>query len=116
MPRSTALGIVGAATHQDRRHRPRQQTRRDGLCHDGHERTLQGAHRSARPYPLKEEVSRNRIVVYEPYLADSADERMFRAVRDRERWFQIVMGQKLKFDEATSEELANRVLPNSLRA
>jgi hypothetical protein len=41
---------------------------------------------------------------------------MFRAVRDRERWFQIVMGQKLKFDEATSEELANRVLPNLLRA
>ena len=40
---------------------------------------------------------------------------MFRVVRDRERWFQIVMGQTLEFDEATSEELANRVpLPPEL--
>lgn len=35
---------------------------------------------------------------------------MFRVVRDRERWFQIVMGQKFEFDEASSEEFANRVL------
>src|SRR5258708_39665740 len=28
---------------------------------------------------------------------------MFRVVQDRERWFQIVMGQKFEFDEATSE-------------
>jgi hypothetical protein len=54
-------------------------------------------------------------VVYEPFLAGSADEKMFRVVRDRERWFQIVMGQKFEFDERTSEELAERVpLPNQL--
>ena len=36
-------------------------------------------------------------------------------VRDRERWFQIVMGQKFEFDEATSEQLAARVpLPEEL--
>jgi len=57
----------------------------------------------------KAEVARRPIVVYEPFLAGSADEKMFRVVRDRERWFQIVMGQKFEFDEATSEALANRV-------
>ena len=63
----------------------------------------------------KAEVSRRSIVVYEPFLAGSADEKMFRVVRDRERWFQIVMGQKFEFDEATSEQLANRVpLPEGL--
>ena len=55
------------------------------------------------------------IVIYEPYLGGSADEKMFRVVQDRERWFQIVMGQKFEFDEATSEALANRVpLPPDL--
>ena len=58
-------------------------------------------------------------MVYEPYLGGSADEKMFRVVQDRERWFQIVMGQKFEFDEATSEDLANRIalpprLANSL--
>jgi hypothetical protein len=44
------------------------------------------------------------------FLGGSADEKMFRVVRDRERWFQIVMGQKFEFDEASSEELSNRVI------
>lgn len=58
----------------------------------------------------KAEVAGRPIVVYEPFLAGSADEKMFRVVRDRERWFQVVMGQKFEFDEAASEALANRVL------
>ncbi|NCO35374.1 MAG: hypothetical protein AUJ92_07315 [Armatimonadetes bacterium CG2_30_59_28] len=63
----------------------------------------------------KAEVCRRPILVYEPFIAGSADEKMFRVVRDRERWFQIVMGQKFEFDEAKSEALANRVpLPESL--
>jgi superfamily II DNA or RNA helicase len=63
----------------------------------------------------KAEAALRPIVIYEPFLAGSADEKMFRVVRDRERWFQIVMGQKFSFDEATSEELANRVpLPEQL--
>jgi len=38
-------------------------------------------------------------------------------VHDRERWFQIVMGQTFKFDEATSEDLTYRVaLPDDLAA
>jgi superfamily II DNA/RNA helicase len=63
----------------------------------------------------KAEAARRPIVVYEPFLGGSADEKMFRVVRDRERWFQIVMGQKFEFDEALSEELSNRaLLPHEL--
>jgi Helicase conserved C-terminal domain len=58
----------------------------------------------------KAEVTRHPIEIFEPYLAGSADERMFRVVRDRERWFQIVMGQKFEFDEKTAEETAARVM------
>lgn len=57
----------------------------------------------------KAETVSNPIVVFEPFIAGSADEKMFRVVRDRERWFQIVMGQKFNFDERTSDELAKRV-------
>jgi hypothetical protein len=42
-------------------------------------------------------------VIYEPFLAGSADEKMFRVVKDRERWFQIVMGQKFGLDEGATE-------------
>jgi SNF2 family DNA or RNA helicase len=63
----------------------------------------------------KAEVTGHPIVVYEPFIAGSADERMYRVVRDRERWFQIVMGQKFEFDEHSAEETAARVpLPESL--
>jgi hypothetical protein len=63
----------------------------------------------------KAEVARRPIVIYVPFLGGSADEKMFRVVRDRERWFQIVMGQKFEFDESTSEQLASRVpLPEEL--
>lgn len=63
----------------------------------------------------KAEVCLQPIKVYEPFLAGSADEKMFRVLRDRERWFQIVMGQKYEFDEAASEAIASRVpLPQEL--
>jgi len=55
------------------------------------------------------------ILVHQPFVAGGADEKMFRVVRDRERWFQVVMGQKFQFDEGTSEATAARVpLPQSL--
>jgi hypothetical protein len=55
------------------------------------------------------------IAVYEPFIAGSADERMYRVVKDRERWFQIVMGQKYEFDEGLAEDIAERVtLPEVL--
>lgn len=63
----------------------------------------------------KAEVTGKSIQVFEPYIAGSADERMYRVVRDRERWFQIVMGQQFSFDEAEAEEIAERVpLPDRL--
>jgi len=63
----------------------------------------------------KAELCLRPIQVYEPFLSGSADEKMFRVVRDRERWFQIVMGQKFEFDEASSEAIACRVaLPTEL--
>ncbi|MDR3153150.1 MAG: hypothetical protein LBW85_02495 [Deltaproteobacteria bacterium] len=40
------------------------------------------------------EAARKPIVIYEPFLAGSADEKMFRAVMDRERRFKVVLGQK----------------------
>jgi superfamily II DNA or RNA helicase len=63
----------------------------------------------------KAEIICRPIVIYEPFIAGSADEKMYRVVKDRERWFQIVMGQKFEFDEKTAEDLAWRVpLPETL--
>jgi len=33
------------------------------------------------------------VVIYEPYLAGTHEEKMFRVVKDRERWFGVVMGE-----------------------
>ena len=53
------------------------------------------------------------ITIYQTFIAGSADKKMFRVLR--ERWLQVVMGQKFEFDEATSEEVAARVaLPAEL--
>ena len=39
---------------------------------------------------------------------------MFRVVRDRERWFQVLMGDDYELDENATERLAARVpLPDS---
>jgi hypothetical protein len=63
----------------------------------------------------KAERSGRPIEIYQPFLAGGADEKMFRVVKDRERWFQIVMGQEYRLDEATTERLAQRVpLPAKL--
>src|SRR3954453_21952957 len=32
--------------------------------------------------------------IYEPYLGGTHDEKMFKVVKDRERWFGVVMGEK----------------------
>ena len=63
----------------------------------------------------KAETTNNPIEIFQPFIAGGADEKMFRVVKDRERWFQIVMGQDFKLDEATTEKLARRVpLPAQL--
>jgi hypothetical protein len=61
------------------------------------------------------EVANAPIEVYQPFISGGADEKMFRVVKDRERWFQIVMGQRYRLDEATTEKIARRVpLPKNL--
>jgi len=55
------------------------------------------------------------IVVYEPFLEATQDEKQYRVVKDRERWFNVVMGEKLELDEASTDRLAARVpLPADL--
>jgi superfamily II DNA/RNA helicase len=56
------------------------------------------------------------IHLYLPYVAATQDEKMYRVVRDRERWFQIVLGQKYEDDELTTDRRAERIpLPESVR-
>ncbi|MCK0439962.1 hypothetical protein MUG78_10960 [Gordonia alkaliphila] len=50
-----------------------------------------------------------RIIVYEPYLAGTHDEKMYRLVNDRASWFDIVMGAKVVDDELTTDRVEKRV-------
>lgn len=55
------------------------------------------------------------IEVYLPYVAETQDEKMYRVVMDRERWFSVVMGEKFTVDARTTDKLAQRVpLPPSV--
>jgi hypothetical protein len=63
----------------------------------------------------KVERCRESIDVFLPYVSATQDEKMFRVVMDRERWFGVVMGEKFSVDARSTEELANRVpLPESI--
>ncbi len=54
------------------------------------------------------------IRVYIPYVAETQDEKMYRVVMDRERWFKVIMGEKFKMDSHTTEKLAERIpFPNA---
>lgn len=54
------------------------------------------------------------ILVYLPYLGETQDEKMYRVVMDRERWFGVVMGEDYKIDAKTTDRLAERIpLPES---
>lgn len=57
----------------------------------------------------KAEHARMPIHVYLPYVAATQDEKMFRVVRDRERWFNVVMGERYRTDERSTDKLAERV-------
>jgi hypothetical protein len=55
------------------------------------------------------------IHIYMPYLAETQDEKMYRVVMDRERWFNVVMGEQFKMDARSTEVLAQRIpLPDSI--
>lgn len=49
------------------------------------------------------------IEVSLPYIAQTQDEKMFRVVRDRERWFQVVMGAQHELDESEIDDISERV-------
>lgn len=49
------------------------------------------------------------IEVYEPYLAGTHDEKMFRVVKDRGQWFDVVMGRPSGADEHTTDAEEARV-------
>jgi hypothetical protein len=49
------------------------------------------------------------IHIYLPYIAETQDEKMYRVVMDRERWFSVVMGENYKVDARTVEKLASRI-------
>lgn len=65
----------------------------------------------------KAEVVKEAINVFLPFVAATQDEKMYRVVTDRERWFQVVMGEDYRIDEAHTDALAKRVpLPESIAA
>jgi ERCC4-related helicase len=57
----------------------------------------------------KVETCGQAIRIYLPFLAGTQDEKMFRVVMDRERWFSVVMGEQFKVDARHAETLAQRI-------
>jgi superfamily II DNA or RNA helicase len=57
----------------------------------------------------KAEQAYQPIHVYLPFVTATQDEKMFRVVRDRERWFSVIMGENYKIDELSTEKLAQRI-------
>jgi len=54
------------------------------------------------------------IQVYLPYISETQDEKMYRVVMDRERWFNVVMGETYRVDARSTDMLAERIpLPKS---
>jgi len=49
------------------------------------------------------------LYIYLPYIAETQDEKMFRVVMDRERWFKVVMGESYQMDARSTEKLAERI-------
>lgn len=54
------------------------------------------------------------IAVYLPYLAGAADERQYRVMSDRERWFRVVMGQDAVAKLITPESDTGIPLPETI--
>ena len=51
----------------------------------------------------------NPLRIYLPFIAETQDEKMYRVVMDRERWFKVVMGEKIKMDARSTDKLASRI-------
>ena len=57
----------------------------------------------------KAENVKRSIEVFMPFIAATQDEKQFRVVTDRERWFQVLMGEEYRTDEAATDAAADRV-------
>jgi len=57
----------------------------------------------------KAEVVGRPVQVYEPFIEANQDEKVYRVVKDRERWFNVVMGQGMALDERATDRAATRV-------
>ncbi len=63
----------------------------------------------------KAEKAGQPIHVYYPYLEGTQDEKMYRVVMDRDRWFNVVMGGSFEMDYQTTEKLSERIpLPSQV--
>jgi superfamily II DNA/RNA helicase len=49
------------------------------------------------------------IEIYLPFVGETQDEKQYRVVMDRERWFQALMGEDYRQDEFSTDQLAKRV-------
>jgi hypothetical protein len=49
------------------------------------------------------------VEVFLPFVAETQDEKQFRVVLDRERWFQVLMGEDYRMDDASLTEAAERI-------
>jgi len=49
------------------------------------------------------------IEIFLPYVGGTQDEKQFRVVTDRERWFQVLMGADYRTDESFTEKAADRI-------
>jgi hypothetical protein len=49
----------------------------------------------------KAEQVKHSVEVFLPFVAETQDEKQFRVVMDRERWFQVLMGEEYRIDEQT---------------
>ena len=58
----------------------------------------------------KAELCGQSINIFLPFIAETQDEKMYRVVIDRERWFNIVMGEKFKIDVSSTDKLAERII------
>ncbi|KAA1258197.1 ATP-dependent helicase HepA [Rubripirellula obstinata] len=49
------------------------------------------------------------IQVFIPYIGETQDEKMYRVVMDRERWFNVVMGEEYRVDARSTDKLSERI-------
>ena len=63
----------------------------------------------------KGERTNRSVEVYLPFIAATQDEKMYRVVMDRERWFNVVMGDRYETDTGSTDRMADRIpLPQAV--